>query len=83
WGVNGVREMINNWNSLKDKIDNERFNHVKMLLAIQEKEAVWWRNACLLYFQTFSRLPIPAEYEKPDKNLDYYMSLDFPYAPGI
>lgn len=83
WGVNGVRDMIKIWNSLESKIDPTRFNHVRMLLAIQEKEAVWWRNACLLYFQTFSKMPIPEEYEQPDKTLDYYMSLEFPYAPGI
>jgi alpha-glucuronidase len=52
------------------------------LLAIQEKEAVWWRNACLLYFQTFSKMPIPARYEKPDQTLEYYKSLNFPLAPG-
>ncbi|MEW6507592.1 MAG: alpha-glucuronidase family glycosyl hydrolase [Bacteroidota bacterium] len=83
WGVNGVRDMIKIWDSLKNKIDVIRFNHVKMLLAIQEKEAVWWRNACLLYFQTFSKMPIPKEYEQPENSLDYYMSLEFPYAPGI
>jgi alpha-glucuronidase len=33
---------------------------VRRLLAIQEQEARWWRNACLLYFQTFSRRPLPA-----------------------
>ena len=33
------------------------------LLAIQEREARWWRNACLLYFQTFSRRPLPAGLE--------------------
>jgi alpha-glucuronidase len=63
-------------------IDNQRFTQVKMLLATQEKEAVWWRNACLLYFQTFSKMPIPDGFEKPDRTLDYYRSLKFPYAPG-
>ena len=48
------------WNRLKKYIDDERFEQVKMLLAIQEKEAVWWRNACVFYFQTFSKMPIPA-----------------------
>ena len=67
---------------LEKYIDKERFTQVKMLLAIQVKEAIWWRNACLLYFQTFSKMPIPAEYEQPDKTLDYYKSLHFPYAPG-
>lgn len=83
WGVNGVREMKKIWNSLQGKIDEERFNHVKMLLSIQEKESVWWRDACLLYFQTFSKMPIPNEYEQPEHTLEYYMSLEFPYAPGI
>ena len=43
-----------------------------MLLDIQKKEAIWWRNACLLYFQTFHKMPIPAGYEQPDKTLEYY-----------
>ncbi len=82
-GVDGVREMRQTWNKLTGRIDDERFLHVQALLKIQEKEAVWWRNACLLYFQTFSKIPIPPQYEKPDKTLEYYMQLKFPYAPGI
>jgi alpha-glucuronidase len=82
-GVKSVGEMIKTWESLKDKIDEERFEHMKMLLYIQHKEAKWWRNACVLYFQTFSKQQIPAGYEKPDKSLGYYESLRFPYAPGI
>jgi alpha-glucuronidase len=81
-GVEGVREMQKIWDTLEGKIDDERFQHVKMLLGIQEKEAVWWRNACVLYFQTFSKKPIPEGLEKPDKTLEYYESLSFPYAPG-
>ena len=81
-GVDTVRWMQTSWNALKPYIDEERYNQVRMLLNIQEKEAVWWRNACLLYFQTFSRMPIPAQYEKADHTLEYYESLKFPYAPG-
>src|SRR5205085_1105984 len=81
-GVDSARWMQRQWDAQKGKIDDERFNQVKMLLAIQEQEAVWWRNACLLYFQTYSKMPIPANYEKPDHDLSYYKSLTFPYAPG-
>jgi len=81
-GVDSVRWMQPAWEMLKKYIDDERFEQVKMLLAIQETEAVWWRNACLLYFQTFSKMPIPANYEKPDHDLQYYKALKFPYAPG-
>lgn len=81
--VDSVRWMQKTWSSLKGKIDRERFEHVTSLLSIQEKEAVWWRNACLLYFQTFSRRPIPKNIEQPEHSLEYYMKLSYPYAPGI
>jgi alpha-glucuronidase len=53
-----------------------------MLLNVQLEEAKWWRDACLLYFQTFSKQSIPSNYEQPAKSLDYYKSLRFPFAPG-
>ena len=81
-GVDSVRKMQKTWNSLKDKIDKERFVQVSMLLEIQAKEAVWWRDACLSYFQTFSKMQIPAQYEQPAHPLSYYQALSFPYAPG-
>jgi alpha-glucuronidase len=81
-GADKVKQMQQTWQSLKDKTDPQRFEQISMLLQIQYEEAVWWRNACLLYFQTFSGMPIPAQYEKPDKPLKYYMELKFPYAPG-
>ena len=81
-GADKVKQMQQTWQSLKNKTDQQRYEQVSMLLQIQYEEAVWWRNACLLYFQTFSKMPIPAQYEKPDKPLTYYMELKFPYAPG-
>lgn len=82
-GVDTVRWMQQTWNGLDKLVDKERFQHVKMLLGIQEREALWWRNACLLYFQTFSKMPFPPGFEKPDGDLSYYQSLKFPFAPGI
>jgi alpha-glucuronidase len=81
-GVDEIKATQEKWNSLEKFVDKERFEHVKMLLAIQVKDAIWWRNSCLLYFQTFSKMPIPSKYEQPDKTLEYYKSLKFPYAPG-
>jgi alpha-glucuronidase len=82
-GTNKVKEMIAQWQTVKTYIDEERFIQVYQLLNVQYKEAIWWRNACLLYFQTFSKMTIPAEYEQPDKSLEYYKKLEFPFAPGI
>lgn len=81
-GAERVNQMQKSWNGVKQFVDNDRFEQVKQLLGIQYSEAVWWRNACLLYFQTFSKMPIPSPYEKPDKTLEYYKSLRFPFAPG-
>lgn len=81
-GTSRVKGMQLAWNNLKQFIDKDRFEQVTMLLKIQYDEAKWWRNACLLYFQTFSKMPIPAEFEQPDKTLDYYKSLRFSFAPG-
>lgn len=81
-GADSVKWMLKEWMKQKNKVDEQRYSQVAQLLEIQIKEAEWWRNACLLYFQTFSKMPIPNEYPQPDKPLSYYMSLKFPYAPG-
>lgn len=82
-GVKSVRDMNKLWQSIEGKTDAERFRQVESLLRIQEKEAEWWRNACLLYFQQFSKRPFPESIEQPVGTLEYYQSLEFPYAPGI
>jgi alpha-glucuronidase len=82
-GVKTALEMKESWQKLEDWIDEERFHHVNQLLSIQIEEARWWRNACLLYFQTFSKRPFPSEIEQPEGDLEYFRSLQFPFAPGI
>ena len=82
-GVDSVRAMQKTWGKLSGLIDPERYEQVKMLLNIQEKEAVWWRDACLSYFQTFSKQPIPDNYEKPKYSLQHYRAIRHPFAPGI
>ena len=81
-GADSVAAMQKTWGRLENEIDPERFETVKTLLSIQYKEAIWWRNACLLYFQSVSRKKIPKELEKPDEKLEYYQNLSFPYVPG-
>jgi len=81
-GVDSVRWMQRCWTALRPAIDPDRWRQVEMRLAIQEKNAVEWRNACLLYFQTFSRQPLPKETEQPDHTLEYYQQHKIYYAPG-
>jgi alpha-glucuronidase len=81
-GIDSVKRMQEEWDRLSVYIDKERFRQVQMLVAIQLDEARWWRNACLLYFQTFSRMSLPPGSEQPDHTLEYYKNLRFPFAPG-
>jgi alpha-glucuronidase len=82
-GVDGVRRMQATWRSLAGRIDAERYEEVRAFLAIQEQEARWWRDASVLYFQTFSKRPIPEGYEPPAHDLEYYMEVTKKYVPGI
>ncbi|HKQ54048.1 MAG TPA: alpha-glucuronidase family glycosyl hydrolase [Pyrinomonadaceae bacterium] len=72
-GVDWVRRARKAWGALAGTIDAERHAAVAQKLAIQERAAAWWRDACLLYFQTFSKRPLPAGVEKPQKTLAEYM----------
>lgn len=50
-GVESVKEMIVVWNTLEPYVDPERFENVAINLRIQMREAKWWRDACIAYFQ--------------------------------
>jgi alpha-glucuronidase len=82
-GVNTVISMREIWNSLSGEIDTQRFEQVNTFLKIQEDEAEWWKNACLLYFREFSGMDFPLGIDAPEGNLEDLMKLEFPYAPGI
>lgn len=69
-GVKQVRDFQRTWDKMEKYVDAQRFNHVKSKLKIQSKDAVWWKDACLLYFQTFSKQPIPYEIERPIHELE-------------
>lgn len=74
-GVTEVREMQQGWNSLKGHIDDERWTAVSQRLGRQEADARDWRDACLLYFQQFSKRPLPEGVEPPAHDLQYYIDL--------
>ncbi len=69
-GVDRSREIAGIWQSVAPYIDADRFAHVQERLRIQLHDAVWWKDACLLYFQTFSGLPFPDGVEAPVYTLD-------------
>jgi len=74
-GVDEARAMLRTWETLAGKIDTERFDDVRRRLTKQVADAIIWRDACLLYFQTFSKRPLPAGVEPPAHSLDTYKAL--------
>jgi alpha-glucuronidase len=81
-GVAEVERMQKTWSGLADYVDAERFRKVEDYLAIQLREARWWRDACIAYFEYVSGKPLPAGTRPPAESLEYYRGLEFPYAPG-
>jgi alpha-glucuronidase len=81
-GVQYVQQMRKTWAGLAPFVDAQRYAQVSAFLAIQEKEAKWWRDATLAYFQSISGRPYPRGYAPPERTLQEYQALSFPYAPG-
>ncbi len=81
-GVETVREWRETWAELEPHVDAARHDHVAALLARQEREAIEWKDACLLYFQTFADLPWPSTAEPPLHSLEHYKSIHRRHVPG-
>ncbi|MFT4224293.1 alpha-glucuronidase [Dysgonomonas sp.] len=69
-GVQQVREYQKVWDKIETYIDSQRYREVQAKLKIQARDAVWWKDACLLYFRTFSKQPIPYNIERPIHELE-------------
>lgn len=81
-GLSETAAMQAEWERLRPLLDARRAADVSARLARQHAEARWWRDACLAYFQRVSGLALPPGTLAPAHPLEYYQSLEFPYAPG-
>ena len=77
-GVREARQFLTVWDAMQPYVDQQRFLEVQHKLRIQARDAEWWRDACLLYFQTFSKRPIPQDMDHPVHNLDEMMQFNIP-----
>lgn len=76
-GIQQVRAFQKIWDGVQPYVDSDRFTAVQRKLRIQARDAVLWKDACLLYFQQFSGMPIPFELERPVNNLDEIRANEF------
>ncbi len=79
-GLHQARHFLAVWDAVQPYVDGQRFSEVQRKLRIQARDADWWRDACLLYFQTFSKRPIPQDMEHPIHNLDEMMKFRIPIS---
>ena len=72
-GLDDVRRFQKIWDRQESLIDPERFRAVQYKLREQLRDAIWWRDGVLLYFQSINGLPIPHELERPMNKLEDLM----------
>jgi alpha-glucuronidase len=63
-------------------IDAERWDKTATYLAIQQREARWWRDASLAYWMSVNGRALPPGTIPPAHDLAWYEAQRFPYAPG-
>lgn len=74
-GVESVEWMQIQWKKVRGSVDAEMYEDVAGRLAAEHREALNWRDACVLYFQTFSQQPIPPPFKKPERTLEQLKEL--------
>lgn len=81
-GVAAVAAMQAQWAALEPYVDAPRFAETRDFLAIQHREAQWWRDASIAYFASVSGRPLPPGVAPPPKSLREYQAVTHPDAPG-
>ena len=81
-GVASVKQARKTWSTLSPYVDGERYRLTADFLAIQEKDAEWWRNASIAYFQSISHRPLPPGAAPPPDTLAHYEAFCIPYVEG-
>ncbi len=75
-GVKQVRQFQKDWDALERYVDKNTFLEVQRKLRRQEKDAQVYKDGSLLYFQQYSKMPIPYELERPVYDLKFLLSMD-------
>ena len=60
-GIDATAAYIDTWTSVRKYVDNWRWNQINDKLIRQAKDALWWRDACIGYFQQFSGMELPSD----------------------
>lgn len=72
-GVREAEAFAEVWRQMKPYVKADVHAAQQRLFDRQAKDAWWWRDACLLYFQQFSGLPLPLGSPAPRHTLKQLM----------
>jgi len=75
-GLRQVHQFQQIWEKIQPYVDAERFGNVKERLSMQINNAQLWNDGCVLYFQKFSKRPIPADIDQPVGKLEDIINND-------
>jgi len=76
-GLHQVHQFQQIWEKVQPYVDAEKFGNVKERLSMQINNAQLWNDGCVLYFQKFSKRPIPADVDQPVGKLEDIINNDF------
>ena len=81
-GVAYVGDMRRRWDGVRALVDTERWQKTATDLAVQEREARWWRDASLAYWMSVNGRALPAGVAVPAHDLAWYKAQHYAYVPG-
>lgn len=84
-GVREAQSFVKTWKKQKKYVDSKVYQEQLWRFERQAKDAQWWRDACVLYFQQFSKMPLPKGSSKAKYSLEtlmnYHLDIDNYTAP--
>ncbi len=81
-GVAYVGDMRRQWDGVRALVDDERWQKTATNLAVQEREARWWRDASLSYWMSVHGRALPVGVAPPEHDLAWYKAVQYRYVPG-
>lgn len=75
-GLKKAGEMADLWITSREYIDPYIYADVADRLKLQERDAKWWHDACLLYFKEFSGMDFPESVTPIDHTLDEFEAVN-------
>ena len=69
-GYNAVKRFQTAWDAAEGYVDRNLYDDVRRRLMTQARDARWWKDGCLLYFQGYSGMPFPEGVTAPEHTLE-------------